>query len=185
MMPIGPLMIEHRLIERMIGILRIEASRLGESRTANPVLLDSALDFIRTYADQSHHGKEEDILFRELAKREMSPEDREVMEELVNEHLCAREMLRRLTEAKERYLAGDAGAVEVIAEQLGALVRLYPAHIAKEDKVFFPAAMKYLTRAEQDAMVDEMWVFDRGMIHENYRLVVERLEQSNTEQCPG
>jgi len=185
MMPIGPLMIEHRLIERMIAILRIEAHGLGESRTANPVLLDSAVDFIRTYADRTHHGKEEDILFRDLAEKEMSSEDREVMEDLVNEHVYARETVRRLVEAKERYLAGERGAIEVIVEQLEALVRLYPAHIAKEDKVFFPAAMKYLTRAEQDAMIDEMWAFDRGMIHEKYKSVVEHLEQRSGEQRLG
>jgi len=174
-------MIEHRLIERVIGILRTEAQRLREGSAANPGLLDSAVDFIRTYADRTHHGKEEDILFRDLAAKKMSPEDRKVMQELVNEHAYAREMMRRLVEAKERYLTGDRSATEVIVEQMEALVRLYPAHIAKEDKVFFPAAMKYLTRAEQDAMIDEMWVFDRKMIHEKYRLVVEHLERRNGE----
>ncbi|NLF01320.1 MAG: cation-binding protein, partial [Anaerolineales bacterium] len=49
-------------------------------------------------------------------------------------------------------------------------------HITKEDKVFFPAAMRYFTREEQDAMLEEMWAFDRAMIHEKYRAVVERFE---------
>jgi hypothetical protein len=31
MMPIGPLMIEHRLIERMIDVLRIEAGQVQNS----------------------------------------------------------------------------------------------------------------------------------------------------------
>jgi hemerythrin-like domain-containing protein len=179
MMPIGPLMIEHRLIERMIDVLRIEASRIAESKTVNPVLLDVAVDFIRIYADRTHHGKEEDILFRDLAEKEMSSEDREVMEELVNEHVCARQIVRGLVEAKEHYLEGDTDAIETIVEQLEALVGLYPAHIEKEDKVFFRAAMKYLTRSEQDAMIEEMREFDRKMIHEKYKSVVEFFEQRN------
>lgn len=176
-MPIGPLMIEHRLIERMIDVLRIEASRVAESKTVNPVLLDSVVDFIRTYADRTHHGKEEDMLFRDLAEKDLSSEDRGVMEELVNEHVYARQTVRGLVEAKERYLKGDTGAIEAIVERLGALVGLYPAHIEKEDKVFFPASMKYLTRSEQDAMIEEIWKFDQRMIHEKYKSVVEGLEK--------
>jgi hemerythrin-like domain-containing protein len=178
-MPIGPLMIEHRLIERMIDILRIEASGIAESKTMNPVLLDAAVDFIRTYADRTHHGKEEDILFRDLAEKQMSSEDREVMEELINEHVYARQIVRGLVETKEHYLEGDTGAIETIVEQLKALVGLYPAHIKKEDKVFFRAAMKYFTRSEQDAMIEEMREFDRRMIHEKYKSVVELFEQRN------
>lgn len=177
MMPIGPLMIEHRLIERMIDVLQIEASRVAESKTINPVLLDSAVDFIRTYADRTHHGKEEDILFRDLAEKDLSSEDQGVMEELVNEHIYARQTVRGLVEAKELYLKGDTGAIEAIVEQLETLVGLYPAHIEKEDKIFFPASMKYLTRSEQDAMIEEMREFDRRMIHEKYKSVVEHFEQ--------
>jgi hemerythrin-like domain-containing protein len=54
---------------------------------------------------------------------------------------------------------------------------LYPAHIEKEDKAFFPASMKYLTRSEQDAMIEKMREFDRRMIHEKYKSVVDRFEQ--------
>jgi hypothetical protein len=43
--------------------------------------------------------------------------------------------------------------------------------------VFFLASMKYLTRSEQDAMIEEMWEFDRRMIHEKYTSVVEHFEQ--------
>jgi hemerythrin-like domain-containing protein len=177
MMPIGPLMIEHRLIERMIDVLRIEASRIVEGKTVDPVLLDSAVDFIRTYADRTHHGKEEDILFKDLAERDLSSEDQGVMKELVNEHVYARQTVRGLVEAKERYLEGDASAIEAIVERLEALVSLYPAHIEKEDKAFFPASMKYLTRSEQDAMIEKMREFDRRMIHEKYKSVVDRFEQ--------
>jgi len=176
MMPIGPLMIEHRLIERMIKVLQVEVSRIARTEAVDPVLVDSAVDFIRTYADRTHHGKEEDILFTALAGKDLSSEDRKVMEELVNEHVYARQVVRELVEAKEHYLEGDRGAVKAVVERLEALVGLYPGHIVKEDKVFFPASMKYLSRSEQDTMLEEMWKFDRGMIHEKYKSVVERFE---------
>jgi hemerythrin-like domain-containing protein len=176
MMPIGPLMIEHRLIERVIEVLRIELGKMAEGKEVDPTLIDTAVDFIRTYADRTHHGKEEAILFRDLAEKDLSAEDRRVMEELVSEHVYARKTVGELVNAKERYLEGHTDALETILKKLGALVTLYPGHIEKEDKVFFPASMKYLSQSEQDAMLEEMWKFDRGMIHEKYRSVAEWLE---------
>jgi hemerythrin-like domain-containing protein len=177
MMPIGPLMIEHRLIERMIRLLDERSGEAMERGEIDPVFIDMAVDFIRTYADRTHHGKEEDILFEDLAARDLSAEDSRVMQELIDEHVYARNTVRELVEANERYRRGDGDALATILEKIAALVSLYPGHIAKEDKVFFPAAMKYLDRSEQDAMLQAMWEFDRRMIHEKYRSVVERLER--------
>ena len=62
----GPLMIEHRLIERMISIIKDALIQIESTQEVDPVFVDTAVDFIRTYADRTHHGKEEDILFRDL-----------------------------------------------------------------------------------------------------------------------
>ena len=63
MKPIGPLMIEHRLIERMIGLLEGELQTMKTAAEANTGLIMAGVDFFRMYADRTHHGKEEDILF--------------------------------------------------------------------------------------------------------------------------
>jgi hemerythrin-like domain-containing protein len=172
-------MIEHRLIERVIGLLDGWTGQVAERGQVDPTLIDTVVDFIRMYADRTHHGKEEDILFRDLTKKVLSEEDRDLMQALVDEHVYARETVGALVQAKERYVRGEQEALTVILEKLKALVALYPVHIEREDKVFFPAAMEYLDRSEQDAMLREMWEFDRRMIHEKYRAVVERLEQES------
>lgn len=46
----------------------------------------------------------------------------------------------------------------------------------KEDKVFFPADQAYFSGAEQQALLDAFWQFDRKMIHEKYEAVVDGLE---------
>jgi len=56
------------------------------------------------------------------------------------------------------------------------LIELYPAHIRKEDDVFFPASMTYFTASEQEAMMEEMHEADRQMIHQKYQSVVQRLK---------
>jgi hemerythrin-like domain-containing protein len=49
--------------------------------------------------------------------------------------------------------------------------------LEKEDKIFFPAARRYFSEQEDQAMLDEFWEFDRKMIHEKYISVVESFEK--------
>lgn len=172
MKPIGPLMWEHRLIEKMVALTGREAEKIRERGTVDPVFIDTAVDFIRTYADRTHHGKEEDILFRDLAKKSMSPEHGRIVDELIEEHKQARAMVKRLVEAKERYLAGGDTLAE-IGRCLTELAEFYPRHIEKEDKQFFFPILAYFTAAEQEAMLKEFAEFDGRMIHEKYRKVLE------------
>lgn len=177
MMPIGPLMIEHRLIERMVSLLKEELRTIGETNEAHLDLIDNAVDFFRTYADRCHHGKEEDILFRDLAKKKLSPEHKRIMDELIHEHVFGRETVGKLFSAKERYGTGERDALDSIVDLLKTLVDFYPAHIEKEDQHFFMPSMQYFSKDEQDAMLQESWEFDKKLIHEKYRQVVERFEE--------
>ncbi|MBN2151961.1 MAG: hemerythrin domain-containing protein [Candidatus Lokiarchaeota archaeon] len=172
MLPVAPLMIEHRLIERMIAVLRVEVDRVKKTSTPDAVAIDRIVDFIRTYADQTHHGKEEDILFRELQKKEQSDEDRRMMEDLIADHVKSRETTKALVAAKECYLKGDDGAVAEIASRMEFLAGFYPVHIEKEDKHYFIPAMKYFTKEEQEALLREGREFDRKMIHRKYEQLV-------------
>lgn len=183
MLPIGPLMAEHRLIERMIALVQKEITRMQaalagnpETPWVNPGLIDTAVDFIRLYADKTHHGKEEDILFAECDKKDLAPEHRALLNELLAEHDIGRQTTRTLLQAKEQYIRGDKEKVDVILHSMAKLVNFYPRHIHKEDHHFFKPSMEYFSQEEKDAILQRMWEFDRKMIHEKYRLVVEKLE---------
>ncbi|OHE16561.1 MAG: cation-binding protein [Syntrophobacterales bacterium GWC2_56_13] len=175
MKPIGPLMWEHRLIEKMLSLFGGETRKINEQNKVDALFVDTAVDFIQTYADRTHHGKEEDILFRNLVKKHLSPEHAQIMDELVEEHKYARKMVGMLVDAKERYLKGENTSQEVVAP-LMELAHFYPVHIEKEDKRFFFPCMEYFTKEEQDRMLQEFYEFDRNMIHEKYRKVVDRIE---------
>jgi hemerythrin-like domain-containing protein len=173
-MPIGPLMVEHRLIEKMIGLLVKEKASIEKTGRANRDLIDAAADFFRTYADRTHHGKEEDILFRALEKKPLSAEHRKIMSELVAEHGLARQNVKGLAEAHREYSRGENQALSGIVGYLAQITRLYPELIRKEDERFFIPVMGYFGEDERDVMLSEFFAFDRGMIHEKYRKVVER-----------
>jgi hemerythrin-like domain-containing protein len=172
----GLLMIEHRLIERMIALIEDALVKIKSDGKVDPLFVDTAVDFVRMYADRTHHGKEEGMLFRDLEKRALSADDRRVMEELIEEHLFGRRTTKVLVEANTRYRNGDDSALADIAVGLHTLVEFYPKHIEKEDKVFFPAVRAYFTEEEDRMMLAEYWEYDRKMIHEKYKSVVEGLQ---------
>jgi len=175
-LPIGPLMIEHRLIERMIRLLGAQGRLVRGGASPEADFLPAALDFIRIYADRCHHGKEEDILFRDLGRKSLSPSDAALMNELTREHVAARGRVGELAAAEADWRAGSGQAAGRIADALDGLSAFYPEHIRKEDKDFFPAAMSYFTAEEKDRMLAEMAEFDGKLIHEHYRALVGRFE---------
>ena len=109
MKPIGPLMWEHRLIEKMLASMMRHIDQVEKSKKVNPLIIDMAVDFVRTYADRTHHGKEEEILFRDLAKKNLTPELKKIMQELLDEHVWGRKTTAALVAAKEKYLQGEEG----------------------------------------------------------------------------
>ncbi len=177
MKPRGPLMIEHRLIEKMLEIADREVRTMEETSFVDPVFIDGMVDFIRVYADRTHHGKEEDILFKELGKKGLDSADAEMMVALIQEHRMAREAVKDLVHAKETYLSGEIEALVDVREKMQWLIGFYPVHIAKEDKTFFPNTEKYFDREELDAMLSDFRQFDALMIHEKYTRAVDELAQ--------
>ncbi len=169
-------MIEHRLIERMLLVIKDVLTKIELKNKVDPVFVDIAVDFIRVYADRTHHGKEEDILFRELNRKALTPEDSQIMKELIEEHVFGRQTTKALVEANTRYRNGDETALAEITANLKTLTEFYPRHIEKEDKGFFPSSRTYFTDEEDQAMLAEFWEFDRKMIHEKYKSLVEGFE---------
>jgi hemerythrin-like domain-containing protein len=172
----APLMIEHRLIEQMLKAIQRTLELVDQKQAIDPYLVDTAVDFIRVYADRTHHGKEEDILFKELNKKPLSEKDRQGMDKLIADHVFSRKTTKALVEANTRYRQGDQAALAEVTANLKTLVNFYPVHIKAEDVIFFPAARAYFTDAEDQAMLQEFWKFDRMMIHEKYKAVLKGFE---------
>ncbi|MFH1411997.1 MAG: hemerythrin domain-containing protein [Candidatus Omnitrophota bacterium] len=185
MMPIGPLMKEHRLIERMLNIVDQRLELMKKENKADIPFIDVTVDFIKNYADKRHHGKEEDILFGKLDKKELSAEHRTIMDELIKEHVVGRNTVKRVVDAKERYAGGDKDALKDIVENVQILIEFYPKHIEKEDKHFFIPCMDYFTEKEKDDMLKEGEEFDIKLNQKDHESVVEQFETNpNKENRP-
>ena len=176
-MPIESLLAEHRLTERMIAVMEWRVADMESIGTADLRFIDGAVEFLRIYADRCHHGKEEDVLFRELARKPLSAEHRRVLDELTAEHVFARTTTTRLVEARNLYAAGTTSAFADIAACLHLFVEFYPKHIAKEEQVFFPQVMSYFTAAELSFLRAEQNEFDRRLMQVLYGKAVAAWER--------
>lgn len=158
MKPYGPLMVEHRLIERMVSVLK-------KRKKIDDAFIRKTVDFFRIYADKRHHGKEEDILFKRLEKKKMPSRLKRTMKRLIGEHRKGRQIIGDLEGGKRdpRICVQD-------------LIRLYPQHIDTEDKKFFIPCMEYLDEKEQEEMIKRYREVDRKIPEDRYRQTVERLE---------
>ena len=193
MLPIGPLMIEHRLIMRMINVMRVEFEKLQQDLSCalsvltssceniddipkHSFFINQSVDFIKTYADRTHHGKEEDILFEKLKNKDLQAAHLKTMNELIGEHIYGRETTKALVNANKMFIEGDMSAGKEVLENLEKLIKFYPNHIEKEDKHFFIQVMDYFSEKERSLIIKEFQDFDRKMIHEKYLNIVKLAE---------
>jgi hemerythrin-like domain-containing protein len=170
--PIGVLMIEHRLIERALTALeaKVNAGR------PDVIAFAELIDFFGTYADATHHGKEEDIMFVEADALAMGDELTRVLAELRDEHVRFRGYRRAMDADNRRLAAGDHAALGELAAKAREFIPLLRQHIVKEDKVFFPGFDLMQKPADRETMMKLFHDFDAERIHETYRLAVEHNE---------
>lgn len=178
MKPIGLLMREHRLIERLVKLIENELNNIKKTNEIDYDFILESIDFFKTYADRTHHGKEEDILFRELKKKEISMDLKNTMEKLEQDHRYARKIVTELSNKNDNYMQEKDSSINEITTILEKLIILYPVHIKTEDKEFFYPCMDYFKDEEQQEMLQEFYDFDKKMIHEKYLQIVEYREKS-------
>lgn len=176
MKPAGPLMMEHRVTERLIDLIARRRDALADGADPDPEFIADAAHFLHAYTDRCHHGKEEDILFAALEEKDLSDEHEQIMQRLLDDHVRGRELVNTLEEASTRYTDGDEDATETIMQVYTELAQMYPDHIDTEDNDFFVPAMGYLSEDEQQQMVQEMLEFDSKLIDTLYKERLERYE---------
>jgi hemerythrin-like domain-containing protein len=177
MMPIGPLMIEHRLIEKVVALMEKAILLAEDTGETDPDLIQDFTHFILFYADRCHHGKEEDIFFKKLGKKNISKEHKTIVDELIEDHKWGRKTTNELIAANEKYRKGVGQGLSEITAKMKALIEFYPRHILKEDRRFFEPVMGYFTREERDAMLEEGYALDSKLLHEAYEETVSGMEK--------
>ena len=179
MKPTDELSHEHQAILTMIGILGRMADRLDAGAAVDPADLESAVDFIRVFADKCHHAKEEGHLFPEMEKAGI-PRERGPIGVMLADHAEGRKDVAAMAGAVPGVRKGDRGSAAAFAAAARAYGELLTGHIFKEDHVLYPMADARLTSAQQESLEACFAGVERDIVgagkHEEYHRLLERLE---------
>jgi hemerythrin-like domain-containing protein len=146
------LMSEHRTIERAIDALTAFADEIlrGSDDKAE---LGRFVTFIREFADECHHGKEEGILFQAMVDAGF-PREGGPIAVMLMEHDMGRAHVKELARLAGQAELWSAGDREKIADEAIGYGNLLRAHIHKEDAILYPMAEQRLS-PDVLARVDE------------------------------
>jgi hemerythrin-like domain-containing protein len=153
------LMTEHRRIEQALGSLESFALEVEGGLTPDRAVLGDFATFFREFADASHHGKEEDVLFARMIERGFSRESGPIAV-MLYEHVVGRGDVGALRQVAEG--SGPVGPVEahLVLEHASAFVPHLRAHIQKEDRILYPMALRLLPEPEMDAIGTQFEAYD-------------------------
>lgn len=148
---------EHDAILKMLDAAEELATRLERNQPARPEQLASLLEFFRLFADQCHHGKEEELLFPLLERKGM-PRQGGPIGVMLYEHDHGRALIAEMRDSAQALAAGNAEAGARWAHAARRYVALLREHIYKENEILFRMAEQMLSEAEQADLVRQ---FDR------------------------
>lgn len=134
---------EHALIETVLGSLLGFASlhAAGQTRDGDG---SAFVAFLRRYAGDWHHGREERVLFEALVGEAGLPRERGPLPALVGQHHHLAGLLDQLAPLLERPVA--AGEAARLLELATAYARGLWQHIDAENSVLLPEAQERLRR---------------------------------------
>lgn len=167
---------EHRIIEKMLGAMARLTEALESGRVVCSEDIAAMVEFLRTFADQCHHGKEEKILFP-ILQRKGVPISGCPLGILIHEHTRGRTLVNDLSESAAAHAAGNLGAKEILLTSMKGLLELYPSHIWKEDYLLFPLTEKILSLTEQEALANEFEQVEKEIGMEIHHRCVQIAEQ--------
>ena len=170
---------EHHFIQKVVGAMAVLAETLEAGKEVEEKTLHDIVEFMRTFADKCHHGKEETHLFPALEKKGV-PMRGCPLGILIAEHQKGRDLVKQLAEATDSYANGTTSAREALLKSLHGLTKIYPNHIWKEEYLAFPMADKILSSEEQRELYEKFEIVEKEIgldVHQRFERFAEELER--------
>lgn len=141
---------EHALIEQALGLLGSVAANLGQDRPVAGEHVSALLAFLRNFADQRHHMKEEETLFPLLEQNGIARVGGPIGV-MLHEHEQGRTMIR-IMEGLLPELGAPGEPRRQFARVASSYAGLMRDHIAKENNCLFPMAQTVLTDSDRQEL---------------------------------
>jgi hemerythrin-like domain-containing protein len=179
MTPTEDLINEHKAIKVMLSIM----SKIAEDIKANKEFyikdVEQIVDFLQTFADKCHHGKEETSLFPALVLAGI-PKENGPIGVMLHEHTLGRGYIKEIKRGLENCKLGDTCSGELIMTNLTNYVSLLQNHIHKEENILFPMANKTLSEQKQKEISEQFEKIEEEVVghgvHEQYHELLNQLK---------
>jgi hemerythrin-like domain-containing protein len=179
MNPIEDLVHEHKAIKVMLSIMSKIADNIRNDKTVDTNDIESIVDFLRTFADKCHHGKEENALFPALVEAGI-PKEGGPIGVMLHEHTVGREYIKEIATTTEQFKSGNSETLQLIADNLLSYVNLLHNHIKKEENILFPMAEKVLPTQKQNEIYEHFERIEEEVVghgvHEQFHELLNKLK---------
>ncbi len=169
---------EHRVIERMLGVVTNACDRLENGQEVDQELFVGAADFFENFADKCHHGKEEKLLFVKMQERGVSGEVGPIAV-MLREHQDGRAHVRKIAELSATKM--NQKTKDGLVRAGRAYVDLLSKHIPKEDNILYPMANQILTKEDQEELAKGFEEVEENVmgpgVHERYHHMIDEWEK--------
>lgn len=159
---IGILEREHDNILRMVEVIHKASLKALREKTVDVQDFKKIVNFIRKYADKTHHDKEEKYLFKAMTDSLDTMGENLVRHGMLVEHDLARLYVSELDAALDARLtrATDENLLQILVA-VGSYSELLKRHIDKENNVVFPFGEKNLPTGLARQVDAEMHAFEQ------------------------
>lgn len=149
------MMEEHKNILRMCKVIRSMCFGILKGDEIDYDRFAKIMDFIKYYADEHHHGKEEKYLFAKMQEHLGRIGENLITHGMLVEHDLGRMYMSELREALNRVKAGDEESKLDVIANIISYTHMISKHIAKEDEVVYTYGAKHLPENVREE-IDEL-----------------------------
>ena len=156
---------EHKYVRRMLVVIRKACFKLIETGEINYDDFYNMINFVRNFADNHHHKKEEVFLFNKMVENLGETGKNIITHGMLVEHDLGRNYMRNLEAALEELKQGNEEAkLDVIANAVS-YTTLLDNHITKEDNVIFTYAQRALDKELLKVINEECFEYEEKNIN--------------------
>lgn len=143
-----------RLIDVMEKMIMVKSNNIGH--------FENVVNVIKSFADNYHHSKEENLLFPLLVTKGFAKEQGPIAV-MLHDHTEGRNFVKGMVEQLMSYKDGNAKALVELYENMHGYIVLLRNHIAKENNVLFRMADNALSEKEQLELLKEFAEVEKGL----------------------
>jgi hemerythrin-like domain-containing protein len=177
--PLNLLKHEHRVIERALRALDGVCARLEWGQQVPAEVLSQFVDFISTFADRYHHGKEETHLFPALQRQGIQREGGPLAA-LEHEHQIESKLASEMRLAIQEYKSVDPAARQRFIDAARRYTNHLLSHIDREDSILFRLADEILDEEDKASLIEGFKLAEEEFgagAKEKYDRIASALEQ--------